>query len=92
MNESKETMEALNRGFDDAVHGRVHPLDEVLREVNPGILHRMMDHMNRFAEAVKNMAEEVGKTALSMKEAQQSFNPKSGVDSQRSPYDISKKR
>ena len=52
----------------------------------------MMDHMNRFAEAVKNMAEEIGKTALSMKEAQQSFNPKSGVDSQRSPYDISKKR
>ena len=23
MNESEETMEALNRGFDDAVHGRV---------------------------------------------------------------------
>lgn len=90
--ESKETMEALNRGFDDAVHGRVHPLDEVLREDHPGVLHRMMDHMNRFAEAVKNMAEEIGKSALSMKEARRSFNPRDGIDSQRSPYDISKKR
>ena len=90
--ESKETMEALNRGFDDAVHGRVHPLDEVLREVNPGVLHRMMDHMNRFAEAVKNMAEEIGKTVLNMEEARRSFNPRSGINSQRSPYDISKKR
>ena len=90
--ESKETMEALNRGFDDAVHGRVHPLDEVLREVNPGVLHRMMDHMNRFAEAVKNMAEEIGRSALSMKESRRSFNPRAGIDSQRSPYDISKKR
>lgn len=92
MNESEETMEALNRGFDDAIHGRVHPLDEVLREVNPGSLHRMMDHMNRFAEAVKNMAEEIGKTVLNMEESRRSFNPRAGIDSQRSPYDISKKR
>lgn len=92
MKESEETMEALNRGFDDAANGRVHSLDDVLREIDQDALQRVSDQMTRLMGAMRNMTEELGRVLLRMKEALQSFNPRSGVDAQRSPYDISKKR
>jgi len=88
----KDTQESLERGFDDAANGRVHSLDDVLREVDPDALQRVSDQMTRLMEAMRNIAEEIGKVVLRMEEALRSFNPRSGIDAQRSPYDISKRR
>lgn len=68
MKESEETVEALERGYDDAAHGRVHSLEEVLQELDLIRFQNASDTLVGLSEPFNLFSEQASKMVRNVKE------------------------